>query len=99
VKLAGREAARFIEAPDPGGAGALLYGADPVRIAQRRQALIAAMIGPEGAAEMRLARMGGADLRRDPAALSDAVKAIGFFGGPRAVLVEEADGQKPRRDG
>jgi DNA polymerase-3 subunit delta len=29
-------------------------------------------------------------LRSDPAALLDAVKAIGFFPGPRAVLVEEA---------
>jgi DNA polymerase-3 subunit delta len=90
VKLTGRDAARFFEAPDTGGAGALLFGPDPVRIAQRRQRLVAAMIGPDGATEMRLTRMGGADLRRDPAALNDAVKATGFFGGPRAVLVEEA---------
>ena len=39
---------------------------------------------------MRLTRIAGAELRRDPAALIDATKAIGFFAGPRAVLVEEA---------
>lgn len=94
MKLAGREAARYLAAPDPKGAGALLYGADAMRVALKRAAVIAAMIGPEGPAEMRLTRMAGADLRRDPAALNDAVKAVGFFPGPRAVLVEEAgDGQ------
>lgn len=39
---------------------------------------------------MRLTRLTGADVRRDPASLPDAVKAIGFFAGPRVVLVEEA---------
>lgn len=93
MKLAGREAARYLEAPDPAGAGALLYG-DSARVALRRAALVAAIIGPDGAAEMRLTRIAAAELRRDPAALDDAVKAIGFFPGPRVVLVEEAgDGQ------
>ncbi|MFN6979029.1 MAG: DNA polymerase III subunit delta, partial [Gemmobacter sp.] len=35
-------------------------------------------------------RMAGADLRRDPALLHDAVKATGFFPGPRVAFVEEA---------
>ena len=35
-------------------------------------------------------RIAGGDLRRDGAALLDAVKATGFFPGPRVVLVEEA---------
>lgn len=95
MKRTGREAARFLERPDPGTAAILLFGADAMRVALKRQALVLALIGPEGAAEMRLARMTGADLRRDPAALNDAVKATGFFPGPRAVLVEEAgDGVK-----
>ncbi|WP_299129666.1 DNA polymerase III subunit delta [uncultured Amaricoccus sp.] len=96
MKLSGREAARYLAAPDPAGTGALLFGADATRVALKRAALVTAMIGPDGAAEMRLTRITGADLRRDPAALEDALKAIGFFPGPRAVLVEEAtDGLAP----
>ncbi len=96
MKLTGRDAARYLDAPDPKGAGALLYGADASLVALRRAALVPAMIGATGAEEMRLTRIAGADLRRDPAALGDAVKAIGFFPGPRLVLVEEAgDGLAP----
>jgi DNA polymerase-3 subunit delta len=39
---------------------------------------------------MRLTRMLAGELRQDPAALSGAVKAQGFFPGPRAVFVEDA---------
>jgi len=96
MKLAGRDAARFLARPDAGAAGALLYGPDAMRVALKRQALVTALIGPDGPAEMRLTRMAGADLRRDPAAALDAVKAAGFFPGPRAVLVEDAgDAQAP----
>jgi DNA polymerase-3 subunit delta len=45
---------------------------------------------------MRLTRIAAADLRRDPAALVDAMKAQGFFPGARVVLVEDAtDGLAP----
>jgi DNA polymerase-3 subunit delta len=90
VKLAAREAARFLARPDPKLAGVLLYGADAMRVALKRAALVEALIGPDGAADMRLTRIAGAELRRDPAALLDAMKAMGFFAGPRAVLLEEA---------
>ena len=90
MKLAGAEAARFLARPDPKAAGVLLHGPDAMRIALKRQALVAALIGPDGPAEMRLTRMGAAELRRDPALLIDALKATGFFPGPRAVLVEDA---------
>ncbi len=90
MKLAAREAARFLARPDPALAGALLYGADAMRVALKRAALVEALIGPDGAADMRLTRIAGAEVRRDPAALLDAMKAMGFFAGPRAVLVDEA---------
>ena len=61
-----------------------------MRVALKRAALVEALIGPDGAAEMRLERIAGADLRREPARCVDALKATGFFAGPRAVLVEEA---------
>jgi DNA polymerase III subunit delta len=89
MKLGGREALAFFRKPDPGKAGLLISGDDPMRVAARRQEVLAAMVGPEAEAEMRLTRMSGADLRKDGALLLDAVKAIGFFPGPRAVFVEE----------
>ena len=90
MKLAGRDAARFLVRPDPAAAGVLLFGADAMRVALKRAALVEALIGREGAAEMRLTRIAAADLRRDPAALIDAMKAVGFFPGARVVLVEDA---------
>ncbi|MCE6949990.1 DNA polymerase III subunit delta [Cereibacter sphaeroides] len=88
--LKGAEAARYLARPDPSRAGLLIFGQDAMRVALKRQEAIAALIGPEGAAEMRLSRLPAADLRRDPAALMDAMTAKGFFAGPRAVLVDEA---------
>ena len=86
MKLAGRDAVRFLAKPDRGVAGVLLYGPDAMRVALKRAALVEALIGPDGAAEMRLERIAAADLRREPALVVDALKATGFFAGPRAVL-------------
>lgn len=90
MKLAGNDAKRYFARPDPAAAGLLIFGMDPMRVALKRQEVIAALTGPEGEAEMRLTRLSGADLRRDGAALIDAIKAQGFFPGPRVVFVEEA---------
>ena len=90
MKLTGAAAAKFFARPEPDRAGALIFGADAMRVALRRQELIAALIGPEGEAEMRLTRLSGADLRKDPALLDDAMRAQGFFPGPRVAFVEEA---------
>jgi DNA polymerase-3 subunit delta len=90
VILRGAAALRYLARPDPAHAGMLIHGADPMRVALKRAEAIAALIGPDGEAEMRLARMSGADLRRDPAGLSDAMLARGFFPGPRVAFVEDA---------
>jgi DNA polymerase-3 subunit delta len=90
MKLSTREALRYFARPDPSRAGLLIYGGDAMRVALRRQEVIAALVGPEGEAEMRLTRLQAAELRRDPAVLADAVKAQGFFPGQRAVFVEDA---------
>ena len=59
-----------------------------MRVALKRQELILALAGPEAEAEMRLARMTGAEAKADPASVVDATKAVGFFPGPRVVLVD-----------
>ena len=90
MKLAAREAKRYFRAPEADCAGLLIFGADPMRVALHRQEVIKALVGPEGEAEMRLSRQSGAELLRDPASLIDALKAQGFFPGPRVVFVEDA---------
>ncbi len=96
MKLAGAAALRYFAQPEPGRTGLLIYGADAMRVALRRQEVIAALIGPEGEAEMRLTRIPAADLRKDGAMLSDAMRAQGFFPGARVAFVEDAtDGLTP----
>ena len=90
MKLSPRDANAFFTRPDPSRPAILIYGADAMRVALKRQDLVAALIGPQGEDEMRLSRLAGSDLRKDPAALIDATKEVGFFPGPRVVLVDEA---------
>lgn len=90
MKLAGAAAARFFARPEPERAGVLIFGSDAMRVALKRQELIAALIGPEGEAEMRLTRLSGAELRKDTALLDDAMRAQSFFPGPRVAFLEEA---------
>ena len=90
MKLGGAEATRYLAKPDPARAGLMIFGADPMRVALKRQEAIAALVGPNAEAEMRLTRMPGAALRKDATLLLDAVKAMGFFPGPRVAFVEDA---------
>ncbi|SHG72197.1 DNA polymerase III subunit delta [Marivita hallyeonensis] len=91
MKLPPREAAGYFARPDPEKTGILIYGEDAMRVALKRQELIAALIGPEGEGEMRLTRIPAAELRKEPALLGDAIKAVGFFPGPRVAFVEDAN--------
>ncbi|OSQ52536.1 DNA polymerase III subunit delta [Marivita geojedonensis] len=91
MKLPPREASGYFARPDPAKTGILIYGEDAMRVALKRQELIAALIGPEGEAEMRLTRIPAAELRKEPALLGDAIKAVGFFPGARAAFVEDAN--------
>lgn len=90
MKLAGTAAAKFFARPETDRAGILIFGSDAMRVALKRQELIAALIGPAGEAEMRLTRLSGSDLRKDAALLDDAMRAQGFFPGPRVAFVEDA---------
>ena len=90
MKLTGGAAATYFRKPDPKHTALLIFGADPMRVADKRQQAILALVGPQGEEEMRLTRMNAADLRKDPALLDDAIKAQGFFPGHRVAFVEDA---------
>ncbi|WBU64037.1 DNA polymerase III subunit delta [Paracoccus aerodenitrificans] len=87
--LKGAEIGRYLARPDPTRPALLIYGQDAMRVALKRAEAVAALTGPNADEEMRLTRLPGADLRKDAAALMDAVKAVGFFPGQRVVLVED----------
>lgn len=89
MKLVARDAVGFFNRPDPRSPGILIFGADPMRVAEKRIKLINTLVGPQGEVEMRLIRLPGADLRRDGALVLDALKSPSFFPGPRAVLVDD----------
>ncbi|GAA6209281.1 DNA polymerase III subunit delta [Cognatishimia sp. WU-CL00825] len=91
MKLATRDANRYFSKPDPSRTGLLIYGPDAMRVALKRQEVITALIGPQGEEEMRLTRIPAASLRKDPAQLIDAIKAVSFFPGPRVAFVEDAN--------
>ncbi len=93
MKVPARDIAAFAAKPPPGLPGILIFGQDAMRVALRRKALVDALTGPGAEEEMRLTRMAGGDARKDPAAVADAVKAVGFFPGPRVVHVDEVNDQ------
>ena len=90
MKLAGDKANNYFSNPDANHTSILIYGADSMRVALRRQELLKSLIGDNAEEEMRLTRISASDLRKDPALLLDGLKASGFFPGLRAVFVEDA---------
>lgn len=90
MKLTGAAANNYFRQPDPSHMALLIFGADPMRVADKRQLVINALVGPQGEEEMRLTRISASDLRKDPAMLDDAIKAQGFFPGHRVAFVEDA---------
>ncbi|MFK7878625.1 DNA polymerase III subunit delta [Roseobacter sp.] len=91
MKLSPRDANAYFAKPDASKIGLLIYGADAMRVALKRQQVLAALLGNGADEEMRLTRLSGSEIRKDPALLMDAIKAMGFFPGTRAAFVEEAN--------
>lgn len=91
MKLSPRDANAYFAKPDASKIGLLIYGADAMRVALKRQQVLAALLGNGADEEMRLTRLSGSEVRKDPALLMDAIKAMGFFPGTRAAFVEEAN--------
>ncbi|MFK7834591.1 MAG: DNA polymerase III subunit delta [Sulfitobacter sp.] len=91
MKLSPRDANAYFARPDRDKTGLLIFGSDAMRVALKRQEFLKALLGEGAEEEMRLTRIPAAGLRKDPAMLLDAIKAVGFFPGPRAAFVEDAN--------
>ena len=90
MKLSARDADSWIAKPPGDRPGTLIFGDDGMRVALKRQSLVANLAGPAADEEMRLTRIQAGDLRKEKTLLDDALKAQGFFPGTRGVLVEDA---------
>ena len=67
MKLSTRDANAYFAKPDPDKTGLLMYGSDAMRVALKRQEVLAALLGPAAEEEMRLTRINAGELRKDPA--------------------------------
>ena len=90
MKISSREAQGFLKAPPGHVAVILLFGPDAMRTALQRETFLGRYLGPGASEEMRLTRLSAGEVKAEPAALQDAMKAIGFFPGKRAVLITDA---------
>lgn len=89
MNLKGPDIARYLARPDPTRPALLIYGQDAMRVALKRAEAVKSLVGQNAESEMRLTRIPGADLRKDPARLLDEVKAVGFFPGQRVVQLDD----------
>ena len=91
MKLTNRDIVSFFKSPPKGMTGVLIYGNDPMRVADKRQQLTQSLLGPNADEEMRLARISRENLKKTPEQAIDLCKAQGFFPGARALLIEDAN--------
>ena len=79
MKLVGDKANNYFTNPDNSHTAILIYGADTMRVALRRQELLEALIGDNAEEEMRLTRISGSDLRSDPCTFIGWIKSEWVF--------------------
>ena len=91
MKLTRRDVVSFFNSPPKGITGVLIYGNDPMRVADKRHQFIKSLLGSNAANEMRLARISRENLKKEPEQAIDLCKAQGFFPGERALLIEEGN--------
>lgn len=88
MKVPAARARGFAARPDPRAAGILIYGPETAEIDALRKTLTDALSADGEAPD--ITRMEAAEVRRDPAALSDALRASALFGGRPLVVLENA---------
>ncbi|RMD61635.1 MAG: DNA polymerase III subunit delta [Alphaproteobacteria bacterium] len=89
MKLAPRDIERFVHAPDPAIVAVLVHGPDEGLVRERAAALVRAVAGTLDD-PFRITELSAADLRADPARLTDEAATLSFGGGRRVVRVREA---------
>ena len=89
MKIPAARVRAFADRPDPRIAGILIFGDDALEVDALRLRLCAALLKASGEGS-ELTRMDAGEARRDPALLTDSLRAGGLFGGRPVVLVDGA---------
>lgn len=89
MKLTGKQVEPFLAAPDPAQRAVLLYGPDGGLRRQRKDRLLASIV-EDPADPFCVSELTAAQIKEDPARLSDEAAALSFGGGRRFVLVRDA---------
>jgi DNA polymerase-3 subunit delta len=89
MKLTARQAEVFVQNPDPAVRAVLLYGPDAGLRRERSAALLAKVVA-DPADPFSVTELTAAQLKDDPARLSDEAAALTFGGGRRFVRVRDA---------
>ena len=87
MKLIGQNAINFCLNPKPAPA-ILLHGEPDSKIITKYKSIKEKLLGENADSEMRLTELSGAEVRKDKCLVLDAIKAIGFFPGPRLVFIK-----------
>lgn len=89
MKIAPRQLGAFLAKPDPAVRVALVYGPDGGQVRETAKALLLQVVD-DPKDPFRIAELTAADLKADPARLSDEVGALSFTGGRRVVRLRDA---------
>lgn len=89
MKLTGQKVEAFLKAPDPAMRAILVFGPDNGLVRERVDRLVRGVV-PDRNDPFRVADLGPAALKDDPARLADEAAAIALTGGRRAVVVRDA---------
>ncbi|MBL8659904.1 MAG: DNA polymerase III subunit delta [Rhodospirillales bacterium] len=89
MKLAAGRLEAFLRRPDPAVCAVLIYGPDRGLVRERADALSRAVAG-DPPDPFRLSEVSMANVREDPARLSDEMASLSLAGGARAVRLREA---------
>ncbi len=87
MKLSGAAATRFCSAPTEDVRVVLIHGPDESLVSDRCATLVTSVLG-DGYDPTALVRLAVATARKDPASVSDALRARGFFSDTQVVLIE-----------
>ena len=87
MKITGKNAIKYILNPTP-VPGLLLHGEPKDKIRYQYNQIKSKLVGNNAENEMRVTEISAVELRKNKSLASDAIKAIGFFPGPRLVLIE-----------
>ncbi len=89
MKIAPRDADRFVKSPDPKALAVLVYGPDAGLVRERIEFMLRTVVD-DPTDPFRISELSDGDLKQDPARLADEAASIAMLGGRRVVRIRGA---------